>query len=118
MQVLKLARPLAWLFIQSQKPLTQGSVTSGVLGHRGDSQPAGWTGVVSRVGRMLSKQPPGSTVPSRLERDVGAWQLPDSSQHLAIPGPGSGEGVKVSQRSWLPGFKFPGLDPGMFLPPV
>lgn len=68
-----------WLLIQSQKPLTQGSVTSRVLGGRGSSQPACGTGAVSRMGRMLSKQAPGSSVPAWLERDVSAWQLPDSS---------------------------------------
>lgn len=88
---LKTSMSTLWPFIQSQKPLTQGFVTSGVLGCRGGSQPAGWTGTVSRVGRVLSKQPPGSRVPAWLERHICAWQQPDSPRHLAVPGPGSGK---------------------------
>lgn len=103
MEALKPAHPPAWVFIQSQKPLTQGSVTSRVLGRRVDSQPTGWTGVVSRVGRMLSKQPPGSTVLAWLDRDIGAWQLPDSSPTPGHARPRQWGGVKVSHRSCLPG---------------
>lgn len=107
-----------WLFIQSQKPLTQGSVTSRMPGCRGGSQPAGWTGAVSRVDRMLSKQPPGSSVPGL----AGKRHLClAAASQFSTPGcarPRQGEGVKVSHRSCLLGCKFPGLDPGMFLTPA
>lgn len=63
---------------------------------------------------MLSKQPPGSRVLAWLERHM---HLAAARQFLT-PGharPRQWEGVKVSHRSYLLGYKFSGLDPGTFL---
>lgn len=83
---------------------------------QGGRQPACRTSAVSRVGRMLSKQPPGSSVPAWLER----LRLAAARQFLT-PGrarPRQWGGVKVSIRSCLLDCKFPALDPEMFLTPA